>query len=229
MGAFFPELKELGPVGEAEWETLRSLNRAYTDLRGEWESARARTFGLMTKLELLKDYTALDHYLDAVHEAYHAACAYERQISASTWRYASAAAVLGVMVTDRLAAGRPPLSGEAVRAVADEEPTLAQLRQTVAVRHDQMLTEDEDGLQGGERRRALVQGVESAYDCVMNERSAGVRRTETEAGACRLTEVSPEGTEPFWIDLLEPVLDLAESMPTDIARWVRHRGRARLF
>ncbi|MFD8998164.1 hypothetical protein [Streptomyces abikoensis] len=133
-----------------------------------------------------------------MHEAYHAACAYERQISASTWRYASAAAVLGVMVTDRLAAGRPPLSGETVGAVADEEPALAQLRQTVAVRHDQMLTEDEDGLQGGERRRALVQGVESAYDCVMD-------------------------------DLLEPVLDLAESMPTQIARWVRHRGRARHF
>lgn len=58
-----------------------------------WESARARTFGLMTKLELLKDYTALDHHIDAVHEAYHAACVYERQISASTWRYASSAAV----------------------------------------------------------------------------------------------------------------------------------------
>ncbi|MGA5135102.1 hypothetical protein ACPCTO_35500 [Streptomyces olivoreticuli] len=228
MGAFFPELKKLGPVKEAEWETLRSLNRAYTDLRGEWESAKALTGNLMTKLELVKDYTEhtpFDHHAEALHEAYHFAHAYEREISATTWRYASAGAVLGVMVAERLASGRPPLRTDSVRAVAGEEPTLAQLRQAVAVRHDQLLTDrDADLFDGGEeRRRALIRGVEGAYECVMDTQTTGLRRTEEEAGACRLTDVSPEGTEPFWIDLLEPVLILAESVPSTIARWLSVR------
>ncbi|MFI9240824.1 hypothetical protein [Streptomyces sp. NPDC053079] len=40
-GGLFPELTELGPLSEHEWEALRSLNRAYVDLRQEWESACA--------------------------------------------------------------------------------------------------------------------------------------------------------------------------------------------
>ncbi|MFI6056404.1 hypothetical protein ACIBCO_40930 [Streptomyces violascens] len=221
MGAFFPELKKLGPVSEAEGETLRSLNRACTDLRGEWEPARALAFGLMAKIELLKDCTALDHQI-AVHEAYHAACAYERQISASTWRYASVAAVLGVMVTDRLAAGRPPLSSEAVRAVAGEEPTLAA---AAPGRRRPARPAADRGRQLPRRRAAPDPGPGRRRRVRVCRGRAEHGGAPDRGGGCRLTEVSPEGTEPFWIDVLEPVLALAEWLQTEITRWVRHRGR----
>ncbi|WP_424888995.1 alpha/beta hydrolase [Streptomyces sp. XH2] len=71
----------------------------------EWESAKALTGSLLAKTELVEGYTEhspYSHHLTAVCGTYGATHAYDRQLSANTWRYASAAAVLGLLVR------RPP-------------------------------------------------------------------------------------------------------------------------
>ncbi|MCC2274906.1 hypothetical protein LKL35_05575 [Streptomyces sp. ET3-23] len=230
VGARFPMVMKLGSVSTEEWQALRSLNRAYVDLSQEWESARAVAGGLMAKVELTEDYTQQGpyrHHLWAVNEACSKAIAYEEQIGVIAWRYASAAAVLGMTVLDRLMCGWPPLSPESVEQLAGEEPTLGRLREICSAPYDRLIaTLEDDGAAAAADREALLGGLDAAYYNVTHGDPDidGRRLVEAEADTCQLSTASLEGSDPLWEGLLSPVLNLAESLPYKIAKWVGRDG-----
>ena len=108
MRGRFPDRELPGPAGSAEWQTLLSLNRAYLDLRQEWEAACAATAGLYVWAEGMDGYTESEpyrHHVAAIDAVAALAYDHQRRIGEVTWRYASAAVALGSAV---MGAGRGP-------------------------------------------------------------------------------------------------------------------------
>ncbi|MFF1745228.1 hypothetical protein [Streptomyces mirabilis] len=52
----------------------------------------------------------------------------------------------------------------------------------------------------------------------------GRRLNAVEIDARQLSVVSPDDQDPFWDNLLKPMLSLAESIPYAIARWLDRHG-----
>ncbi|WP_438453291.1 hypothetical protein [Streptomyces asiaticus] len=233
MGSLrFPDLQDLGPLSEVEWETLRSLNRACVDLEQEWEAARVQASRAMTRLEVAEGYTedgGFRYHVAAVDEVSEPAAQYERQISEITWRYASASALLGITVLDRLVSGRPPLNRSVVKQLASTEPTLGQLQEAFSIPSSRLRAARGAKEQqfGEEQRELLLAGLKGAYYNVTHQEVDGRRRSREEADGCRLTVASEEGMDPFWDHLLEPVLHLAESLPYEISCSLPYLGAYR--
>ncbi|MFJ9008886.1 hypothetical protein [Streptomyces canus] len=219
-------MEKLGPVTAHEWRTLRSLNQAYVDLRHEWEAACVHADGLMVKLEVTEGYADPDrryrHHLAALHELHRPADAYERQASALAWRYASAAVVLGMAVMDRLIRHQPPLTPELVDEMATHEPALGTLKDACDAPYERMIAARADDHYGTEAKaRENLLGLLGAAEYNLEHTDIGGRRLNpAEIDACRLSVVSPADQDPFWDNLLEPMLSLAESVPYAIARWL---------
>lgn len=228
MGSRFPDLVELGPLTATEWDTLRSLNRAYIDLRQEWETARAVSGRLMAKVELTEGYTEdspYQHHLEAVDAACSHAIVFEQRIGEIAWHHASAAVVLGMTVLDRLLSGGPPLSDATVKRLAGKEATLGELSQVCGAPYDRMLAMREDVLGTEAQARAELHGLlKAAYYNVTHTHFNGRRPSEAEARAFRLTVVSEDGVDGYWEELLAPVLRLAESLPYAISWWLDRHG-----
>jgi hypothetical protein len=231
VGGRFPDLGDLGPLGPEEWRALRSLNRAYVDLGQEWESARAQSERLSVKVDLIEGYAgtaAPAHHLAAMHEVCGQAIGYEERVGAAAWRYASAAAVLGMAVMDRLLDGRPPLTDDALESLGDHEPTLGLLKRTCGERYGRLIasTESRCGNQSESQRTLLALLSDVEYD-LCDADTYNVPLNSLEIDACRLTHIPDNGVEPTWTPLLRPFLNLAESIPYSIAWWVeRHTAPA---
>lgn len=230
MGSRFPDLEKLGPLAAHEWRTLRSLNQAYVDVRHEWQAACLLADGLMVKLEVAEGYADPDrryrHHLAALNELYRPADAYQRQASALAWRYASAAVVLGMTVLDRLVCDRPPLAPDLVEELARHEPTLGVLKEACDAPYARLIVARADDHYGTEAKaREHLLGLLGAAEYNVEHTDIGGRRLNTaEIEACQLSVISPANQDPFWDDLLEPVLSLAESIPYAIARWLDRQG-----
>ncbi|MGP4091024.1 hypothetical protein [Streptomyces sp. KR55] len=196
------------------------------DLRHEWEAACVQTDGLMVKLEVTEGYTDPDrryrHHLTALNELYRPADAYERHASALAWRYASAAAVLGMAVMDRLIGDRPPLAPELVEEMATHEPTLGTLKESCDAPYERLIAARADDHYGTEAKaRENLLGLLGAAEYNVEHTDIGGRRLNpAEIEACQLSVVSPDDQDPFWDNLLKPMLSLAESVPYAIARWL---------
>ncbi|WP_123970117.1 hypothetical protein [Streptomyces sp. TLI_185] len=203
-------MEKLGPVTAHEWRTLRSLNQTYVDLRHEWEAACVHADGLMVKLEVTEGYADPDrryrHHLAALHELYRPADAYERQASALAWRYASAAAVLGMAVMDRLIRDQPPLATDLVDEVATHEPTLGTLKDACDAPYERMIAARADDHYGTEAKaRENLLGLLGAAEYNLEHTDIGGRRLNpAEIDACQLGVISPADQDPFWDNLLKP-------------------------
>ncbi|MFI2241202.1 hypothetical protein [Streptomyces chrestomyceticus] len=222
-------MDRLEPVTAHEWQTLLSLNRAYVDMRHAWEAACCLTDGLMTKMELTAGYVGDDqrypHHLAALKEMLQPANTYEWQVGALTWRYASAAAVLGMAVMDRLAQQLPPLEPRLVEELARFEPSLGELKKACGAPYERLISVRDDDRYGTETktRESLVNALSVAEYNLEHTDIGGRRLSAAEIDECQLSVVSQDGQEPFWQDLLKPVLDWAESVPYSIAFWLdRH-------
>ncbi|MGW2328241.1 hypothetical protein ACWC5C_21080 [Streptomyces sp. NPDC001700] len=225
----FPDLRELGPLSVLEWETLRSLNRACVDLRQEWKSACTQIGRAATRMELTEDYaqhSGFFHHLEAVNAAYEAASDYEWRVSRITWRYASASALLGIRVLDRLVSGQPPLAPSLVKQLASTEPTLGQLSEAFSLVPSRLRAAQDAGDQQRDtvEYELLTAAMRRVYYDVTHQSAADRGRTAKEADECRLTLVSEPDVDPLWEYLLEPVLQLAERLPYDISWWLSHAG-----
>ncbi|MCZ4102938.1 hypothetical protein [Streptomyces sp. H39-C1] len=223
MSPRFPDLKDLGLLSSEESGALRCLNRAHVELRGEWECAHALTRRLLAKADLEEGYTGqgpTPHHQLAARAASSAAVAYERTIGEITWRYASAATVLGITIWDRLTCGRPPLSTQTLEVLAAEEPTLGQLRGIFSGPYARLLAfrADEPWRSAGMEQVDLLGLLESASFNVTHTKTNGRYPEESEAADCRLTTASPPDVDAFWEDLLPPALHLAEAVPFAIAQ-----------
>lgn len=232
MSPRFPDLKDLGLLSSEESRALQCLNRAHVELRGEWECARALTRRLMAKADLEEGHTGqgpTPHHQLAARAASSAAAAYERSIGEITWRYASAATVLGITVWDRLTCGRPPLSTQTLELLAAEEPTLGQLRGIFSGPYARLLEfrADEPWRSAGKEQEDLLGLLETASFNVTHTQTDGRYPDESEVADCRLTTASPHDVDAFWEDLLPPVLHLAEAVPFAIAQRLRSGSSTR--
>jgi hypothetical protein len=217
-----------GPVSAVEWQTLLSLNRACLDLRQEWEAACAATSGLYTRADAVDDYTESEpyrHHVAAIDALTSLAYIHQRRIGEVTWRYASAAVVLGAAVMDRLLAGDRALDSVWVEHLAGHEACLGDLREACDGTYARLIAERADDDYGTEAqaRDDLLAGLKGAYYNVTHTVIGGRYPSEAEAGRASLVAVSEEGTDPLWEDLLDPVIQYAESLPFHIAHWAsRH-------
>lgn len=226
----FPGRAVPGPVSSVEWQTLLSLNRACLDLREEWETACAATGGLYVRADAIDGYTEsvpYRHHVAAIDAVASLAYTNQRRIGEITWRYASAAVVLGAAAMDRLLAGSSALSPVLVEHLAGHEARLGDLREACDGTYARLITERDDDTYGTEAkaREGLLAGLRSAYYNVTHTMVDGRYPSEAEADSVQLVGASAEDTDPLWEDLLTPVLEYAESLPFHIAHWV-HRHSA---
>ncbi|MGP3945177.1 hypothetical protein [Streptomyces sp. 6N106] len=137
--------------------------------------------------------------------------------------------LLGITVLDRLVSGRPPLIRSVVKQLASTEPTLGQLQEAFSIPSSRLRAarDVKEQQYGEEQRELLLAGLEGAYYNVMHQEVDGRRRGREEADGCWLTVVSEEGMDPFWDDLLKPVLHLAESLPYEISCSLPYLGAYR--
>ncbi|WP_307020695.1 hypothetical protein [Streptomyces canus] len=62
------------------------------------------------------------------------------------------------------------------------------------------------------------------FDLLASEGIDATPLSRRQADACRLGPATPAGVDPYWLDLLKPVLSLSESLPYEIAH---HLGSTR--
>lgn len=226
----FPQLTELASLTTLEAEALRSLHHACNYLKYEWQTALALVDRLGAQRDAIEDYAAhlpFTHHYEATRETGAASYEYERSLGNASWRYASAYAVLGIAVFDRLVQGRPPLTAVTVQGLF-EEPTLAQLRDALLIPPSQLLVARDDILileMMEERQQQLLSRLDSAFYNVMHL-DEQVPMDEEKAGACKLTVVGPRDMDPLYDDLLDPMFALAEQTPFEISQFLAHPNRS---
>jgi hypothetical protein len=229
MRGRFPDRELPGPVSAVEWQTLLSLNRAYLDLRQEWEAACAATASLYVPADGIDGYSESEpyrHHVAAIDAVAALAYDHQRRIGEVTWRYTSAAVVLGAAVMDRLLTGAPALNPVLVEHLAGQEACLRDLQEACDGPYERLITERDDDPYGtdAQARQDLLAGLKGAYYNVTHTMVDGRYPSESEAGDMQLVAASEEDTDPLWEDLLAPVVQYAESLPFHIAHWVRRHS-----
>ncbi|MFE2182580.1 hypothetical protein [Streptomyces sp. NPDC059455] len=142
-----------------------------------------------------------------------------------TWRYASAAAVLGTSVLDRVVGGRPALTAAVVTALC-EEPTLGQLRDALSIPCTDLLIAREPAFRDrhDEERHELLRGVQGVTEFAAGL-GDGVPEDAAGLWAGRLTEFDRLGTDPLYEGVLGRLLPFAEQFPNEIS-WYLKQSRA---
>ncbi|MFB7919185.1 hypothetical protein [Streptomyces sp. NPDC056061] len=227
----FARFEESGPLTTIEVGALRSLNAAVLTARYELQSAsavwdRLQSGGDVADMHEAK--TTFPFYGEAVQEIARGAAAYERHVALTAWRYTAAAVVLGVTVLHRVAEAKPPLSAATVEELC-QEPTLGRLHEALSVPVAELLPEREHSLlnerEDTARRWARVRdGVDNAIELVVEiaaDEEAAHPRTKDDAAGYLLTEHCPPHTDPVYHGVLEPLFELAEEVPFDIARIIK--------
>ncbi|MCQ8836462.1 hypothetical protein [Streptomyces malaysiensis] len=224
----FPVFTEDAPLAALEIEALRALHVTLQDLRHEYNSALAvthRSYRLEENAEVYTQGGALAHHPDALHELSRLADHYERGVGLLTWRHASAAAVLGTSILDRVVSGRPTFTAAAVTALC-EEPTLGQLRDALSIPCTDLLVAREPAFRDRheEERHLLLRAVEGIIECAA-ELGEGVPEDAAALWAGRLTEFDRLGTDPLYEGVLGRLLPFAEQLPYEIS-WYLKQARA---
>ncbi|MEU1276697.1 hypothetical protein [Streptomyces sp. NPDC005799] len=223
--ARFTDLGDLGEQTPAEWETLVPLHAVCMGLWQEWESATVQTDHALTRREIAAAYTRntrLSHHQQSFDEVYGAALAYGWQIGEITWRYASATAVLGVSVLERLVSGRPPLNDAHVQQLATREPSITQLLYAFSIPANRLFTaRGKLHIEHAEEsRQELRQRLEAASDLLTCEYISSKSPVKTPIADRQLTSLSKPGESPYWLDFLEPMLNFSELLPHEIAHYL---------
>lgn len=216
----FPVRKALAGLGSAEYEALVSLCEAVSMLDVELRSAlavedRARVLEAIAGRRAQESRFAFE--VEAFRGLGSAAFRCADEVEVLLWRYASAWAVLGISILERLKAGGPPLSDEVVERLC-EEPTLAEFERAVAVPVDGLLSREEEHLKRyREDRRKLLDLVEIAYECLGDTILEDPMDRATAAGA-RLSVDHPKRMDRPWMGLLDCLVAVAQRTPNEISR-----------
>ncbi|MFE7045690.1 hypothetical protein ACFU9X_41710 [Streptomyces atratus] len=216
----FPDLSDSAPLTTTEVQALRSLYRACNASQAEWRSALALVDRLSAQMETAEEYDQgrpFQHHVEAVNDARSGAYRYERELGLTAWRYASAHAVLGITVLDRLVTGRPALSASKVGELC-KEPSLGQLREALSIPAERLLVARNDPSfwkRTDDARQALIAGLDRAHRDIRVVDSAHPM-TEQKAWSCQLTDHSPLGTDPIYEGILEPLFEVCEETPLEI-------------
>ncbi|MEU6351611.1 hypothetical protein ABZ896_20085 [Streptomyces sp. NPDC047072] len=224
----FPLFTEAAPLTSLEIEALRSLHVTLQDLRHEYESALAvtgRSYRLEENAQVYTQGRALTHHPDSLHRLSLLAGRYERSVGLLTWRYASAAAVLGTTILERVVGGRPALTASAVTALC-EEPALGRLREALATPCTDLLVAREPQFRDRHEqdRQELILAVESVIECAA-ELGDGVPENAAALWAGRLTDFDRPGTDPLYEGALERLLRFADQFPNEIS-WYLKQSKA---
>ncbi|RNG37374.1 hypothetical protein [Streptomyces botrytidirepellens] len=223
----FPAFTDSAPLTALEIEALRALHVTLQDLRHEYESALAVTHRyqrLKENAEVYAQGRGLTHHPDALHQLGRLAYRYERGVGLLVWRYASAAAVLGIRVLDRIVGDRPALTAVAVTRLC-EEPSLGQLRDALSIPCSDLLIAREPEVQDRheERRHALLRAVEDIIEFAA-ELEKGPRDTAALWSGWLTTFDRPD-VDPLYEGVLDGLLSLAGQLPYEIS-WYLTQSRA---
>lgn len=224
----FPAFTDAAPLTALEIEALRALHVTLQDLRHEHESALALThrfYRLGQNAEVYTQGRALTHHPHALHQLSRLADRYERGTGLLTWRYASAATMLGTSVLDRVVGGRPALTASAVTELC-EEPTLGQLRDALSIPCSDLLIAREPVVRDRheEERQALLRSVEGVIESAA-EIGDDVPTDAAALWAGRLTDFDRPGTDPLYDGVLGRLLRFADQFPDEI-NWFLKQSRA---
>ncbi|MET8605635.1 hypothetical protein ABZV92_19040 [Streptomyces rubiginosohelvolus] len=226
----FPQFNEDGPLVGYELAAMRSLSTAALTARYEWQTActmwdRLHTAG--ETAELRRAPESFSFHEEAVRRLASGVGEYERQAALVAWRYTAASLVLGVAVLRRIAEGKPPLTVTGVEELC-QEPTLGQLHDALSVPVPDLVPERRHpAVVPGEREDSARQwgkvrdGVADVIDLVLElaaDEEAAHPRTKDEAATCLLTQHCPAHTDPVYDGVLQPLFQLAEEVPYNIAR-----------
>ncbi|MEU1628258.1 hypothetical protein ABZ746_23595 [Streptomyces sp. NPDC020096] len=227
----FPVFTEAVPLTALEIEALRALHVTLQDLRHEYESALAlthRCYRLEENAEVYTHGRVLTHHPDALHQLGRLADRYERGVGLLAWRYASAAAVLGTGILDRVVGGRPALTAAAVTALC-EEPTLGQLREALSIPCSDLLVAREPAFRDRheEDRHEMLGAVEGVIVCAA-ELGDGVPQDASALWSGRLTDFDRLGTDPLYEGVLGQLLRYAEQFPNEISWYLKQSGAGAL-
>ncbi|MEU3315826.1 hypothetical protein ABZ743_24560 [Streptomyces sp. NPDC006662] len=226
----FPEFADPAPLTAFEVEALRALHITLQDLRHEHESALALSHRYFRAEGIARLYTqgrALTHHPDALNQLGHLAGDYERGVGLLTWRYASAAAVFGTTLLERLVAGRAALTAATVTTLC-EEPTLGHLRDSLSIPSTALLVaqEGEDQKSHDAERLELLRAVEGAVECAA-ELGDGVPQDAAALWDGRLTDWDRPDRDPLYEWGLGKIVRYAHQMPHEIGRYLKYaRSRA---
>jgi hypothetical protein len=221
----FPVFIASAPLTEVEIEALRAMHIALKDLRHEYESALAVTSRSYLMYESAEVYThglVMTHHTDALRSVGRLASTYEQGVGLLCWRYASAAAVLGISVLERVVNDTPAPSADTVAALCGE-PTLEQLRTALLIpAADLLITRDPDSLaRHADDCQTLIRGLEGVVEYAA-ESGDDVAIDATALWAERLTDLDAEGKDPLYDGLLEGLLGLAGQLPNEISWYLRN-------
>lgn len=132
-----PSREALECLGEAEYRALAAMHGTVNGLHAEWQSALTLELRFMYAADAAEGSSreggaALQLGYQIARELNRASFEFVQAVEVLLWRTASAYAVLGIIVLDRLVAGRPPLL-EAVLEELCEEPMLGGLEAAVRI------------------------------------------------------------------------------------------------
>ncbi|GAB7188968.1 hypothetical protein ATKI12_8799 [Kitasatospora sp. Ki12] len=214
----FPKRQDLAELGAAEYEALASLWEAVSMLHVELSTALAaedRARRLEDNAERRTEGARFAFEVEAFGGLGRVAFRCVDELETLVWRYASAAAVLGISVLERLAVGGPPLPAEVVERLC-AEPTLAEFERAVAVPVDGLLNRQGTHLERHrEERRKMLHLVETAYECLGDSDDPMDRST---AAGARILVDHPEHTDRPWVGLLDSLVGLVLQKPNEISR-----------
>lgn len=223
----FPGRKVLEQLGAAEAAALRPLFESVVFLQHELGAAHAVEDRVRAVREAAQWRAEEERYAHPYHAAgavLSAANSYADAVEAALWSHASAYAVLGTRLQERLVEGRGPLSTATV-AELSAEPTLSVLEAALRVPVDELLA----GRPEDERERArqlqerLLSGVDVAYEALADD-MLDKPLNRAAAAEARLAAAAQPGFDPPWIHLLRPLLSYANGLPFAIGRFLACRS-----
>ncbi|MFF2120219.1 hypothetical protein ACFVXH_23085 [Kitasatospora sp. NPDC058184] len=227
----FPSRKALDGLTEAEHGALAAMHGTVSGLHAEWRSALAVEMRLRYAADAAEgrrddgdDGVAPRLDYEVARELNGAAFEFSQAVEVLLWRTASAYAVLGITMLDRLVAGNPPLS-EGVVGQLCEEPLLGAFEAAVTIPVEQLLVARDGAEQAHARkgRRRMAALVEQAYGCLEDE-ALPAAAGRVAAARSRLSVAAPEGFDAPWLGYLEPLVGLARQGPYEISAFLRRRA-----
>ncbi|MEV0117652.1 hypothetical protein AB0H77_31165 [Streptomyces sp. NPDC050844] len=224
----FPTFTEVAPLTAYEVEALRSLFVTVHDLRHEYESATAvasRMYRMSDNAEIYTQGRSMTHHPEALFQISGHASRFEISVGQVAWRYASASAVLGTTLLDRLVNDRPALTAAVVAALCDE-PTLGDLHRALSTPTASLLIARDPDMQRwhDKDRSELLTRFESVfYNAARMDGGPPVDDATVAAG--RLSEFERSDHDPLFEGLLEPLIRYSEQFPNEIS-WYLKQSRA---
>ncbi|MEU3463821.1 hypothetical protein ABZ721_28210 [Streptomyces sp. NPDC006733] len=189
---------KLARLSGSEVQALRSLHHATAELDEARSLVLSQALHLSDSAEAIEEYvgaTGFPHHPNALSELGEAALEHERKVEALVWRYASAYAVLGITVLERLVRREPPLDADAVHLLC-QEPTLGHLRACLSIPSSRLLPpsdgEVEDDLPIGSY---ALRALEELRAETLGSRDHPMDQATFDAG--RLGAVHALGVEPL--------------------------------